>query len=222
MTFDVIDNYQDFCIQLRQAGFAIAADNDEGIFSLSSLFSNSIQWHTGDPQTDPWAWRMRVLEEETDIGYGKLFFHKGGFMTREWAPYFLCAKRRHENYQQIYQQGRLGYLEKSICQFVAQEGEAALHEIKAAVGAKGMEAALARLQTGMFLTICGQKQKLSKENVPYGWPATTFQLTEAFWGKDVVKAAAAISVQEACDKIRERIYELNPAADKKAVERLLR
>ena len=26
-----------------------------------------VKWHCGDPKVEPWEWRMRVLEERTDI-----------------------------------------------------------------------------------------------------------------------------------------------------------
>ncbi len=65
----------------------------EGVFTLSDAFGESIAWHTEDPETDPWEWRIRVLDEYTDIAYGKLFFRKSGYITKEWYPYFLAVRR---------------------------------------------------------------------------------------------------------------------------------
>ena len=222
MVFDTIHNYGDFCARLRQAGFSMGGDNGEGIFTLCSFFGGNLRWHTGDPETDPWAFRMRVLTEESDIGYGKLFLQKGGYMTREWAPCFLALKRQHLTYEDVYQDGRMSQLERSICRCVEEKGEAALHEIKNTVGGDGLEAALARLQTGMFLTISGQTMRLSRENTPYGWPVTTFRLAEDFWGGDVMEKAGSMTAKEATERITQRIYELNPAAQGKAVARFLR
>ena len=222
MTFDTIRGYGDFCASLCRAGFSIGGDNGEGIFALSGYFGGNIHWHTGDPETDPWTWRMRVLAEESGIGYGKLFFQKGGYMTREWAPFFIAVKRRGQTYDEVYREGHMSMLERSICRYVEDKGEAALHEIKAAVGAKGLEAALAKLQTGMFLTISGQTLRLSRDNVPYGWPVTAFRLTDDFWGEDVMETANAISAGEAKARIVQRVYELNPAVETKALERFLR
>ncbi len=222
MTFETIHGYGDFCASLRKAGFSIGGDNSEGIFTLCDYFGGNIHWHTGDPDTDPWAWRMRVLAEESGIGYGKLFFQKGGYMTGEWAPFFIAAKRDHQTYEDVYQDGRMSLKERSICKYVEEKGEAALHEIKAAVGSKGLEAALAKLQTGMFLTISGEMKRLSKENVPYGWPATTFRLTEYFWGQDVMEKANALTAGVARERIIQRVHELNPNVELKALERFLR
>ena len=222
MTFGSISCYEAFLNQLRHAGFSMAGDNSEGIFALASFFDSGIRWHTGDPDTDPWAFRMRVLKEERGIGYGKVFFQKGGYITKEWAPYFLAVKRQHQSFEQVYQAGQMSYMEHTILRFIEKQGEAALHEIKAAVGEKGLEAALARLQTGMFLTISGEVRKLSKENMPYGWPATTFRLAEDFWGPEVTTKAEALSPAAARERIAQRVYELNPLVQPKALERFLR
>jgi hypothetical protein len=222
MTFGTIHGYGDFCAALVKAGFSIGGDNSEGIFTLCGYFGGNIRWHTGNPDTDPWAWRMRVLTEESGIGYGKLFFQKGGFMTEEWAPYFITAKRDRQTYEDVYLDGHMSLMERSICKYVEEKGEAALHEIKAAVGGKGLETALAKLQTGMFLTISGEAMRLSKENTPYGWPVTTFRLTEAFWGPDVMDKANDLSAGEAKERIMQRVRELNPTVEPKALERFLR
>lgn len=222
MTFDTIHGYGDFCAMLRLAGFSIGGDNGEGIFTLCDYFGGNIQWHTDDPDTDPWVWRMRVLTEENGTGYGKLFFQKGGYMTAEWAPCFIAAKRDHQTYEDVYRDGLMSMMERSICRFVEEKGEAALHEIKAAVGSKGLEAALAKLQTGMFLTISGQTRRLSRDNMPYGWPVTTFRLTDHFWGPDVMDASDALCAAEARQRIIQRVHELNPGVEQKALERFLR
>ncbi len=46
-----------------------------------------VKWHCGDQEVDPWEWRMRVLEERTDIAYSKVFRGTSGFITVEnfWA-----------------------------------------------------------------------------------------------------------------------------------------
>lgn len=88
-----INHFNDFIQELRSVGFTIGGENGEGVFTLSDAFGESIAWHTEDPETDPWEWRIRVLDEYTDIAYGKLFFRKSGYITKEWYPYFLAVRR---------------------------------------------------------------------------------------------------------------------------------
>ena len=65
--------------------------NAKGVFALidydwlnQDLLDTPVKWHCGDPEVDPWEWRMRVLEERRDIAYAKVFFKTSGFITREW------------------------------------------------------------------------------------------------------------------------------------------
>jgi hypothetical protein len=220
LQLELITDYKSFLKQLRKAGFSLSGDSAAGFFSFCESFSPAIRWHTGDGNTDPWAFRMRVLDEG-DIGYGKFFLQKGGYITREWAPCFLALKRQGYTWEEWYQRGRMSYLERNIMSFVAEQNEASFIKIKAAVGGKGLEAALGRLQTDMFLTISGETRRLSKENMPYGWPVTTFCLAEDFWGGQVMAEASSITVQEAKDRISQRVFELNPSVEKKALERFL-
>ena len=65
-----IRSFSDFTSALLSAGFSIGGGNGEGIFSVipsswgeAAPYETPVRWHTGDPETDPWEWRMRVLNE---------------------------------------------------------------------------------------------------------------------------------------------------------------
>ena len=97
----MLNNFDDFIAILLQAGFSTGSGHSEGIYAVvpfswgeSPPFRTKVRWHTGDPETDPWEWRIRVLEERDDIAYGKIFFKKSGYITEEWYPYFLSARRK--------------------------------------------------------------------------------------------------------------------------------
>ena len=66
-----ICNFQDFTAALRDAGMTMGGENGEGVFTLCDRFGSNVAWHTGEPETDPWEWRIRVLNECSDIAYGK-------------------------------------------------------------------------------------------------------------------------------------------------------
>ena len=60
----MIQNYNDFCAELLNAGFSVASGgNDEGIFGLlehgwsEQPPGSMIRWHTGEPDADPWERR---------------------------------------------------------------------------------------------------------------------------------------------------------------------
>ena len=94
----MIQNFEDFCRELNSCGFSMGGGNAKGIFALidydwmnQDMLDTPVKWHCGDPEVDPWEWRMRVLEERTDIAYSKVFFKTSGFITRDWYPCFYAV-----------------------------------------------------------------------------------------------------------------------------------
>lgn len=69
----MIQYFEDFCRELNSCGFSMGDGNAKGIFALidydwlnQDMLDTPVKWHCGDPEVDPWEWRMRVLEERTD------------------------------------------------------------------------------------------------------------------------------------------------------------
>ena len=218
-----IRNYGEFVAALLETGFSGAiGGRDDGVFGLfrygwGAEDENDVHWHTGDPDTDPWEWRMRVLNERDDISYSKVFFRKAGYITREWAPYFIAARRDGMSFEEEYEDGAVSYNAKRIYDAVASAGSLPFYEIKRIAGFKReenskFEGALTELQMKMYLTICGFCQRVSQVGAQYGWFASMYSTTERFWGGDVFARADAMDGDDAADAITERIYRVNPAA----------
>ena len=228
----MIKNYTDFITALLESGFSVAnGGNDEGVFSLLTYGwnepGNPLRWHTGDPDTDPWEWRMRVLDERDDIAYAKVFFRKAGYITKEWYPYFLAARRDGKTAEEEYVDGTLSHFAKRIYEAVADSGRLPLHEIKQAAACgradkAAFDTALTELQMKLCLTMCGRQQKISQKGEEYGWSSTVFCTTEMFWGPDVFEKAANIDRDEAVEKITERVCALNPTARDRKIEKFIR
>ena len=125
-----IKSFSDFCVSLRDSGFSMGGANDEGIFSLSSYFSNHIHWHTENSETDLWEWRIRILDEYDDIAYAKLFFNKSGYIRKEWYPYFLAARRNGKSFIEDYGDGTISSFGKRIYEIVSENKVMPLHIIK--------------------------------------------------------------------------------------------
>lgn len=214
--------YRDFAQALRQAGFSLSGENTDGAFSLCDHFAENIAWHTDDPDIDPWAWRIRLIEEEPDVSYGKFFFRKGGYITRPWAPLFYALRREALSLDDLYREGHISRLEREVYHLVREQPHIPYHRIREQVGKKGLDGALARLQAGMYITLSGQTRRLSKQLEPYGWPVNTFCLTEAFWGEGFEEEAAAIHREDARLRIVCRLRALHPQVSDKVVQRFLR
>jgi hypothetical protein len=222
----MIRNYSEFCTELKKAGFSGAiGGKDDSVFGLfrygwGAEDESSIHWHTGDPETDPWEWRIRVLSERDDVAYSKLFFRKAGYITKEWYPYFLATRRDGMSFEDEYSGGTLSHFSKRIYETVIENGRLSLQEIKRLAGFKRednskVESALTELQMKMYLTICEIGYKLSQKGEEYGFSYTVFSSIESFWGDDVIYRAANIGAIEAIDKITKRIFTLNPLAQEK-------
>lgn len=124
LEFGTIRGFGDFRAALLRAGFAVGGENDEGIFSLRPYMDPSLQYHTGDPETDPWLWRVRVLEDRALAG-GKVFSGKAGWISREWYPLFLAVRRRGKSLEELYADGLVSRLDREVYRTVARGGSPA-------------------------------------------------------------------------------------------------
>ena len=223
LEFGTIRGFGDFRAALLRAGFAVGGENDEGIFSLRPYMDPSLQYHTGDPETDPWLWRVRVLEDRALAG-GKVFSGKAGWISREWYPLFLAVRRRGKSLEELYADGLVSRLDREVYRTVAGAGLLPVHKLRERISCdkpSQIEAALSRLQSGLFLTVCGETRKLSKDGRPYGWPVSLVCTPEAFFPEDVWGDSLRISPGEAYARIREQVLRLNLQADEKHIRRFI-
>lgn len=225
-----IRNFDDFVSGLLRCGFSMAG-GDKGIFTVIPFTwehqdeSSPIRWHTGDAETDPWQWRMRVLEERDDIAYAKLFFRASGYISKEWYPYFYGARRQGMDFEDVYESGVFSRAAKQIYEIVSERGDVPLHDVRRLGGFRREDSAafnraILDLQAGMFLTVSGQAQKLNKWGMPYGWHSSVLSTVEHFW------AGRGLTLEdldpEMCfEKIRERILLLNPEAEEKNIRKFI-
>ena len=226
--------YDDFFKALLNVGFSMACCSADGIYAIIDWgwnepppYDTPVVWHTGVPETDPWEWRMRVLNERSDIAYAKLFFKKSGFITREWYPYFLAVRRGGSTFDESYDDGAISHSAKRIYDVVADNGPLPTHTIKQMAGfgrdeKSTFDKALTELQAKMFLTMCGKAfRSVQHEISNNAWASTVMTTTERFFGDAVFMEADIIPKETAFDKIREQILRLNPAAQEKNINKFI-
>jgi hypothetical protein len=229
----MIRNYNDFVETLLVAGFSMGGGNDEGIYAVipwgwkeSPPYDTPVSWHTGDSDTDPWEWRIKVLDERDDIAYAKLFFKKSGYITKGWYPYFLAARREGKVFDDACADGKISDFAKRIYEVVMTRGSLSVEDIKSIGGfskedKSGFDRALTELQMKMYLTMCGKKRKLSRKGEEFGWSSTVFCTVESYFDKDIFEKAVAIGADEARRVIREQILKLNPQAQEKKISKFI-
>lgn len=223
---ETIHNYDDFVKELLHTGFSLGGENGEGIFTLCDYFGEEVAWHTEQPDTDPWEWRMRVLTEQKDIAYGKYFFKKSGYITKEWFPYFFAARRGRRELYEEYEEGNVSHYARRIYELMEEYKELPLHLLKQ-YGGFGREdksrfdSAVTELQANFYISMCGRDRKRSRTGEEYGWNSTVFCKTEDFFEEGVLEKAKQIPEQEAYDTIKEQVYRLNPVAKPARVKKFI-
>ncbi|MDR2656962.1 MAG: hypothetical protein LBB86_03955 [Oscillospiraceae bacterium] len=228
---DDLNGFNDFVRILLASGFSMGGGDDEGIYAIVGYDwlnvppGSPIVWHTGNQETDPWEWRIRVLSERGDIAYAKCFFKKSGYITQEFYPYFLALRRVGRELEDEYADGLIGQRSKRIYETIKAHGELPLHDIKTLGGfgrneKSRFDAALTDLQMRLYITICGTHRKTNAMGEAYGWNSTVFSTTERFWEHtDVFDRASKLTEADAYAAIQERALRLNPAADEKKLRK---
>ena len=100
-------------------GFPWAGATQRGFFR-SARFWIPLCTPIRDPETDLWIWRIRELEDRT-LTYGKVFFGKSGWLSRDWYPVFLAARRRGRTLDEMYGEGLIGRLDRDLYPSAAWE-----------------------------------------------------------------------------------------------------
>ena len=228
----MIRNIGDFCRELDHCGFSMGGGNAKGIFALidydwldQDALDTPVKWHCGDPEVDPLEWRMRVLEERTDIPHSKVFFKTSGFITKDWYPYFYAVRRNGETFEEVYGRGGISHTAKRIYDIVG-DGYVALHEIKALGGfskedKSQFDRAMVELQMGMFITMTGGQRKKNKYGIEYGWNSTVFTTVENFWAERDLEIPERDG-EEGYEKICQQIVLLDPMAEEKTIRKYIR
>jgi hypothetical protein len=193
----MIRNYSDFCTELLKKGFSQFGGSRDSVIHLiqygwgaEPVGSEYLNWHSGNLDTDPWEWRIRVLTERNDIAYSKVFFRKAGYITKEWYPYFLAVRRGQQSFDDAYADGTISSAAKRLYEVLREYGKLPVHIIKS-IGEFGtsekskFESAVTELQMRLFITMCGEQRKLALTGEEYGWPSAIFCTTERFWGEAV-------------------------------------
>jgi len=229
----ILNCYDDFINALLNAGFSMGTSNAEGIYALIKWDWNEepadetpVRWYTGDPITDPNEWLGSILNKRDDIAYGKLFFKKSGYITKEWYPRFLATRREGLDFDAAYADGNLSHFAKRIYDVVSAHETIPVEEIKQLGGflrenKSSFDRALMELQMKMFISPCGRQYKVSKRGEEYGMASTVFCTTERLFGEAVFDEAEKITKDNAAQEIREQVLKLNPEAQEKKIKKFI-
>ena len=226
----MIRNYDDFVQALLKAGFSQFGVKRDVVVSLIPTWDceappDSIRWFCGDPDRDPWSWRMRALEHD-EIAYAKVFFRKNGFITREWYPYFLAARRGGRSFADAYADGLMSRQAKRVYEALRDNGPLPAHALQPVIGfgkdeKSAYERAVVELEMGLYITLCGEAQKVSRAGDSYGWASNMLCAVEGFWPAEVFEQAETLAPEDAAEAIYAQVMKINPDAAPKLINKFI-
>ena len=128
--------------------------------------------------------------------------------------------------EELYADGLVPRLAKTLYQRIREAPHCHMVQLRAALEVSredrsAFDSALGFLQKYLFVVVSGEARKTSLSGAPYGWPVTTYCTTYCFFGEKPEKEAQTLDPAQAREDILERVRELNPGVQDKAVARWL-
>jgi hypothetical protein len=200
-----LHTYQDFLDRVYELGFLPLSHFLPGLPSVSGETPDS-QWHTGDPETDPWQWKDRAAEEKR-AAYGCILGGHKGFVSARLYPLFYAACCPRQAMPDRWAAGTVSQTTWLLWQLFQKRGALNTADVRRLMGvnAKGggsrVDGSLKELQKEYAITVAGNRRKIGKDGQPYGWPANVFERVIDWAPPDWLKPAAALDPEEAREAI---------------------
>lgn len=212
---------------INEVGFLPFFSNDIPGFSLEER-TVSEDWWCDDKAKDPWIWR-EIIAESGNIAYGKFFYNRAGFITKDWLPFFANYRRDGYDFDALWDDEKAPLRSKKIMDMFAEENSDAeifSNELKQKSGfgkdgEKGFEGVITSLQMQTYLCIREFKQRKNKKGESYGWPIAVYCTLEHLFGRDIVSRAYTEPATESGKRIVKHVMELYPEATPQQIKRLL-
>lgn len=199
---------------IERVGFLPLFKNEIPGFSVEE-WTNPYAWWSGDPEIDPWEWRM-LLARTGKVAYGKFFHKKAGFVSKKWFPRFANYRRDGYDFDARYEDGLSSYREKKIMElFLPEDGactELFSYEVKQKAGFgkggyKNFDGTVTGLEMQTYLIAKDFRQKVNKKGASYGWAIAVYTLPEYLWGYEYVTSFYKEDPEKSRDAVYRQIIE---------------
>ncbi len=222
----MIRSIEDMQQLIQSFGFLPFFENEIPGFSLEENTPQEL-WYKGsvDGRDDwpVWDWKGPVANSGTCM-YGKFFQKKAGFVSAEWIPDFLNARRDGMTFLERYEEGQIFYKDKAVYEAVRSYGSILTPHLKYECnyrkgGNTGFETVITRLQMQTYLCIADFAYRVDKTGKEYGWGVALYTTPETQFGEAV--AACPRSPEESRERILEHLSDLFPHASEKQLFRVI-
>ena len=207
-------------------GFLPFFGNEIPGFSLEEYTPQEL-WYNGskDGRDDwpVWDWKGPVASEGGCM-YGKFFRKKAGFVSREWIPDFLNARRDGMTFSERCDEGEIYYKDRALYETVQMYGAILTPHLKTQCnygkdGESGFETAVTRLQMQTYLCISDFVYRRDKFGKEYGWGVALYTTPEAQFGEPIL--ACPRTPDESRERILEHLRTLLPHASERQLIKML-
>lgn len=210
---------------VKQVGFLPLFANEVPGFSAEEHVS-PLFWWTGDPEQDPWEWRVLIARSGL-VAYGKFFDKKAGFISPEWLPAFANHRRDGYDFDSRWEDGMARSRSKKLMDLFEEKDELMGFEMKRMAGfgkdgEKNFSGIVTELQMQTYLTACDFRCRTRKDGTPYGWPVTVYTTPEQLFGVSLVRSGYREDPKASFERMVARVREEYPWADEKAIRKLLK
>ena len=203
-------------------------------------------WWSGDPGTDPWAWRQ-IIARRGNVAYGKFFNKKAGFISRGFFPYFANYRRDGYDFDARWDDELASVREKKMMDLFAEGSEEDIpqetssdgpaqdgndgpelysFEIRKNAGfgkggEKNFEGVLTALQMETYLTCRDFRQRVNKNGESYGWAIAVYSTPEHLFGRVCVTSAYGEDPKKSLRRLTERVKQCFPESTEEQAMKLL-
>lgn len=203
--------YKDFIDRVDELGFMALSNILPGFPSLSNETPKE-NWHTGEPDTDPWCWKDKAAEEK-QMAFGCILGGHKGFVSASMYSVFYTAFHPKEHMEERRAFGQVNQTVWELWQLFEEKTLLATCDIRQEMGVtlkKGgskVDRAIQELQQYYYITVAGSRRKTDKYGQPYGWPANVYDKVEKWAPPEWMKPEYGFSPEEA----RQRILDIGMA-----------
>ncbi len=208
---------------VEEVGFLPLFCNEIAGFSVEEHVAAD-DWWTGDPQIDPWEWRVLAARSERVV-YGKFFAGKAGFLSLDWLPYFVNYRRDGYDFDSLYEEGSARRRAKLLMDLFEDREELLTCDMKSLAGfgkggEKNFNGILTELQMQTYLVMKDFRQRVSKAGRPYGMSVAVCTTPEHIWGYDRVTSAYAEDPAASWERIAAWMRKQYPHAAEAQIRRI--
>ena len=216
MAFQSLTSYQDFVEQVNEMGFLPMSGLTPGLPSLGDLTPDG-NWHTGDPDTDPWQWKDRAAREKK-LAYGCILNGQKGFVSSQLYAAFYSAFHPPEPMPVRWAEGLVDRTTWSLWNLFEKQSVVNTFEAHRMLAGNSssssrIDSRLQALQAAYYITGAGNARKVSRAGQGYGWPAMRYQRVLDWAPEGWLTDAPGMRVNEAWEIILDAGLAISAAAD---------